>query len=151
MNQVSHRAHTAKRCPRVAAIEWLEPLMSAGNWIPELLEMVNADSVLASAGLHSPYIEWTDLVSSDPDVIVLMPCGFNLARTCSEMRWLETRSEWKSLRAVRLGEVYVCDGNQYMNRPGPRITCSLQILAEILHPDRFEPSFEGTGWNRFSS
>jgi iron complex transport system substrate-binding protein len=124
--------------------------MSAGNWIPELLEMVNADSVLASAGLHSPYIEWTDLVSSDPDVIVLMPCGFNLARTCSEMRWLETRSEWKSLRAERSGEVYVCDGNQYMNRPGPRIACSLQIFAEILHPDRFEPSFEGTGWNRFS-
>jgi iron complex transport system substrate-binding protein len=151
MNRISQLTHTAKRRPRVAAIEWIEPLMSAGNWIPELLDMANADSVLASAGVHSPYIEWTELVSSDPDVIVLMPCGFNVARTCSEMRWLVTRSEWKSLRAVQFGEVYICDGNQYMNRPGPRISESLQIFAEILHPDQFEPSLAGAGWERFSS
>lgn len=144
-------AHRSSWRPRVAALEWLEPLMCAGNWVPELIAMANATAVFGSAGEHSPYLAWDDLVAADPDVIISMPCGFDIARTRTEMRWLTSRPEWSGLKAVRTGQVYLCDGNQYMNRPGPRIVESLQILCEILHRKLFPATFEGTGWERMET
>ncbi len=134
--------------PRVAAIEWLEPLMAAGNWVPELIEMAGGENLFGSAGAHSPWMTWEQLVAADPDVIVALPCGFDLERTRGEMYWLTNRPGWGDLRAVRSGNVFVCDGNQFMNRPGPRLVESLQIFAEILHPDVFEPALEHAGWER---
>jgi iron complex transport system substrate-binding protein len=119
MREISARAMAQPERPRVACIEWLEPLMAAGNWTPELVEM--------AGGVDST-------VDADPDVIIAMPCGFDLARTEPEMHWLTERPGWKDLRAVRNGEVYMADGNQYFNRPGPRVVETVQILAEILHP-----------------
>ncbi|HEV8038892.1 MAG TPA: cobalamin-binding protein [Bryobacteraceae bacterium] len=149
MLQISTRAGSAGRRPRVACIEWHEPLMAAGNWVPELVELANGENLFGKAGLHSPWMNWGELVASDPDVIISMPCGFDLGRTRQEMYWLTDRPEWRELRAVRSGEVYLADGNQYLNRPGPRIVESLEILAEILHPAQFEPKIEGVGWERF--
>jgi iron complex transport system substrate-binding protein len=149
MAQISTRARGATRRPRVACIEWHEPLMAAGNWVPELVEFANAENLFGKAGLHSPWMIWEDLVASNPDVIISMPCGFDLQRTRHEMYWLTDRPGWRELRAVKSGEVYLADGNQYLNRPGPRIVESLQILAEILHPDAFEPRLEGRGWERW--
>jgi iron complex transport system substrate-binding protein len=148
MAQISTRARGAMRRPRVACIEWHEPLMAAGNWVPELVELANAENLFGKAGLHSPWMTWEELVASDPDVIISMPCGFDLQRTRHEMYWLTHRPGWQELRAVKSGEVYLADGNQYLNRPGPRIVDSLAILAEILHPDAFEPRLEGRGWER---
>jgi iron complex transport system substrate-binding protein len=122
------------RRPRVACIEWLEPLMAAGNWVPELVEMANGVNLFGSAGLHSPWMTWDELVNADPDVIIVMPCGFSNARTLPEMHWIAERPEYRNLRAVRDSNVYVADGNQFFNRPGPRVVESLQILVEILHP-----------------
>ena len=144
-------AHRSSWQPRVAALEWLEPLMCAGNWMPELIAMANAVPVFGSAGKHSPYLSWEELVEADPDVIISMPCGFDIARTRTEMRWLTSRPEWQRLKAVRTGQVYLCDGNQYMNRPGPRIIESLQILCEILHHKLFPASFESSGWQQMEA
>jgi iron complex transport system substrate-binding protein len=132
----------------VACIEWQEPLMAVGNWMPQLIEMAGGMNLLGEPDKHSGYLQWTELVTADPDVIVISPCGFDLARTEQQMYWLTERPEWPRLRAVQNGHVYLADGNQYFNRPGPRLVETLQILSEILHPETFEPEFEGTGWRK---
>jgi len=151
MRRISERAHASTRRPRVACIEWFEPLMAAGNWVPELVKMAAARNLFGEPGRHSPWLSWRELVEADPDVIIGMPCGFDLERTCSEIYWLTERPEWHSLRAVETGQVYLADGNQYFNRPGPRLVDSLQILAEILHPDASASARESQAWRRWSS
>jgi iron complex transport system substrate-binding protein len=146
MHAISERACASPNRPRVACIEWQEPLMAAGNWVPELVQMAGARNLFGEAGVHSPWMNWPQLVDSDPDVIIVTPCGFDLERTCGEMYWLEDRPEWAKLRAVQDGRVYLADGNQYFNRPGPRLVDSLEILAQILHPDVFAPTLEGRAW-----
>jgi iron complex transport system substrate-binding protein len=148
MRRISEPACAGPHRPRVACIEWHEPLMAAGNWVPELVEMAGAVNLFGQAGAHSPWMNWQQLVEADPDVIISMPCGFDLARTCAEMYWLTDRPEWQELRAVQTGRVYLADGNQYFNRPGPRLVESLQILAEILHPEVFQPALEDRAWRR---
>ena len=149
MASIQRRASTAGTKPRVACIEWLEPVMTAGNWIPELIRMASGADLFGVAGQHSPYLEWQQIANADPDVLIAFPCGFDLARTKAEMHWLSGRSGWAAMRAVRDRRVFVCDGNQYMNRPGPRLVESLRIFAEILHPELFEPSLLGLGWERY--
>jgi iron complex transport system substrate-binding protein len=122
--------------------------MAAGNWVPELIEMANGRNLFGEAGQHSPWMTSEQLMAADPDVIVPLPCGFDLARTREEARLLEDLPGWNDLKAVRTRNVFACDGNQFMNRPGPRLLESLRIFAEILHPELFEPTLEGTGWER---
>ncbi len=148
MQALEERAKAGKR-QTVAAIEWPEPLMAGGNWVPELIAKANGENLFGTAGQHSPWMTWEQLIAADPDVIVALPCGFDLERTRSEMHWLTRRSGWSELRCVRTENVFICDGNQFMNRPGPRMLESLRIFAEILHPDLFEPTLEGIGWERF--
>ena len=119
MREVSIRALAQPERPRVACLEWLEPVMPVANWMPELIRLAGG---------------FPETLDADPDVVIAMPCGFDLERTAGEMFWLERRPDWAGLRAVRTGQVYVTDGNQYFNRPGPRLVESLEILAEILHP-----------------
>jgi iron complex transport system substrate-binding protein len=146
---IHERALRAQSRPSVAAIEWLEPLMAGGNWVPELIDMANGRNLFGIAGQHSPWMTWNQLVEADPDVIAILPCGFDLERTHNEMHWLTERGEWASLSAVKHRKVFLCDGNQYMNRPGPRLVESLQIFAEIMHPEIFAPELEGSGWVQF--
>jgi iron complex transport system substrate-binding protein len=134
--------------PRVATLEWLDPIMSAGNWIPELVEMAGGENLFGQAGVHSPWLQWNELQESDPDMLVILPCGYDIAKAREELATLQSKSEWKTLRAVRNNHVYVTDGNQYFNRPGPRLVESLEILAEIMHPDCFHFGHEGSGWER---
>jgi iron complex transport system substrate-binding protein len=127
--------------PRLACIEWIEPLMATANWMPELIEMAGADNV--------EWHTWEDLATADPDVILVMPCGFGLERAASEMHWLTERDDWGGLRAVRNGRVFVADGNQYFTRPGPRLAESLAILAEIVHPEIFPACYLGSAVANF--
>lgn len=120
---------------RVACIEWLDPLMAAGNWMPELVEMAGGENLFGKAGKHSPQMTFEALAAADADAIVAMPCGFALERTRLETQALLGLPGWEKLRAVREGRVYAVDGNQFFNRPGPRLAESLEILAAILHPD----------------
>ena len=122
--------------------------MAAGNWTPELIEMAGGVDLFGKAGMHSPPISFEDLVAAAPDVIVVAPCGFDIARASAEMHWLTARPEWSNLPAVRNRRVYVADGNQFFNRPGPRVVETLQILAETLHREMFAPTLEGAGWIR---
>jgi iron complex transport system substrate-binding protein len=149
MRDIENRAEAARARPSVAAIEWLEPLMAAGNWVPELIRMASGKDLFGIAGEHAPWMTWEQLVEAEPDVIIALPCGFDLKRTRAEMHWLSDRSGWNRLRAVRSSNVFITEGNQFMNRPGPRLVESLQIFAEILHPDLFEPELEHVGWERF--
>lgn len=134
--------------PLVAGIEWIDPLMSAGNWVPELVALAGGRDVLGKAGEHSPWIEFDALVRANADVITVLPCGFDLPRTRAELPPLLAQPGWGDLPAVRAGCVYLLEGNQYFNRPGPRLMESLEILAEILHPETFRFGHEGTGWER---
>ena len=134
--------------PSVACIEWIEPLMAAGDWIPDLVRMAGGRDVLAESGHAGQWFEMAQLAATDPQVILVMPCGFDLARTRAEMTPLTGADGWAGLRAVAEGRVYLTDGNQYFNRPGPRIVDSLEILAETLHPDCFHFGHQGPGWQR---
>jgi len=129
--------------PRVAAIEWIDPLMGSGSWIPELVELAGGRAVLGTAGQPASFFSFDVLMETDPDVLVVMPCGFDLERTEQEMQqaWA-TYPQWQQLRAVQQAQIYLVDGNAYFNRPGPRLVDSLEILAEILHPTRFERRYE---------
>ncbi|MEO6953149.1 MAG: SRPBCC domain-containing protein [Polyangia bacterium] len=136
--------------PTVACIEWIEPLMSAGNWMPTLVELAGGESLLGQAGKHSPYMTFDQLVAADPDVILIVPCGFGIPRTKSELGPLASHPAWQKLRAVRDERVYLADGHQYFNRPGPRIVESLEILVEILHDDDgIGARHEGSGWEHW--
>jgi iron complex transport system substrate-binding protein len=132
--------------PRVACIEWTEPLMLAGNWIPELVEMAGGQPIGGITGQHSPMISWDELIAADPDTIIFMPCGFDLDRTRQEVEPLTQHPHWKNLQAVQSNRVYITDGNAYFNRPGPRLVESLEILAEILHPQVCSYSHRDRGW-----
>lgn len=150
MNSIADRTRGKNPAPRVACIEWVEPLMAAGNWVPELVAMAGGVNLFGEAGKHAPWLTWEQLVGGDPDVLVFMPCGYDLERTSQDVPLLEAKAEWTKLKAVREGRVYVTDGNQYFNRPGPRLVESLEILAEVLHPEDFTPArYEGTGWKRW--
>ncbi len=120
---------------RVACIEWTEPLIVAGNWVPELLTIAGGAYDLTGAGEHSPVMTWDALVAYQPDVLILMPCGFPIAQTQREMSALRAVPQWNALPGVKTHHVFIIDGNAYLNRPGPRIVESAEILAEILHPD----------------
>ncbi len=132
--------------PSTLCIEWLDPLMSAGNWMPEIVDAAGGRALLAHAGVTSPWIEWAQVTSDEPDVIVVLPCGFGIARAREEIGLLTSRPGWSDLAAVRAGRVFLTDGNQYFNRPGPRIVDSIEIMAELLHPSEFDFGHEGRGW-----
>jgi len=136
--------------PQVVCLEWLGPLMTAGNWTPELIELAGGESCLAESGKHSGYIEWEAVRDCNPDVLLVAPCGFDLARSLAEAQRLWELPGFGELTAVTSGRAYIIDGNAYLNRSGPRIVDSLEILAHLIRPDRFPPPTgeqrEGCAW-----
>ena len=148
VDNIAVKAAACEPKPAVACLEWLDPLMAAGNWVPELVELAGGRNLFGEVGKHSPWMTWDQLAQRDPDIIVALPCGFDLAKTRAELAALQSREEWRRLRAVREGHVYITDGNQFFNRPGPRLVESLEILAEILHPHDFHYGHVGTAWER---
>lgn len=144
------RRRTRQLPPKtVVSIEWIDPLMAAGNWMPELIEAAGGRELFGTAGAHSPWTTWEQMREADPDAIVILPCGFDLARTRAEAASLRELPGWSRLRAVREGRVAITDGHRYFNRPGPRLADSTEILAQILHPGTFAPTHAGTGWEAF--
>lgn len=129
------RSMKVKSRPRVLCIEWLDPLFTAGHWVPQMVEYAGGINGISSAGEQSRRMEIDEVVQFDPDVIVLMPCGFGIKRTLDELPPLASNEKWKSLRAVRSGRVHVVDANAYFSKPGPRTVTGLEIMAKILHPE----------------
>ncbi|MDO3628662.1 cobalamin-binding protein [Mucilaginibacter sp. BT774] len=147
---IRHKLKFMENKPKVACIEWLEPMMVSGNWVPELVNIAGGVPILAENGKHSPYVKWEDIRQQDPDAIVVMPCGFSIERTMKEANLLLQLPGFTELKAVKNNRFYIADGNHYFNRPGPRIVDSIEILAEIIHPKQFIFGYEGDGWIKFS-
>jgi iron complex transport system substrate-binding protein len=118
--------------PRVLCLEWLDPLFQGGHWIPEMVELAGGDAVLATAGEKSVRIAWEQVVAADPEVIVVMPCGYHLGETVAQFRAMPLPPQWSGLTAVKRGEVYAVDGTAYYSRPGPRLVDGLEILYAVL-------------------
>ena len=137
LDHIATAATRARSKPRVACIEWLDPLMVAGNWVPEIVRLCGGVYEHADAGDHSRTIDWQVLADFAPDVVLLMPCGFDLAQTRPELAALCENPDWKKLPAVRNRRVYSVDGNAYLNRPGPRIVDSAELVAGLVQPDLF--------------
>ena len=128
--QVAH----ADKHPRMACIEWLDPLYAAGHWVPDMVACAGGVDVLGTAGAPSEPITWKQLRAAKPDVMVIMPCGFPIARTRREIARLTKQPGWKTLPAVKTGRVFLVDGPAYFNRPGPRVIDGVELLASCLHP-----------------
>ncbi|HKD12753.1 MAG TPA: ABC transporter substrate-binding protein [Thermoanaerobaculia bacterium] len=150
-SDVAERASRAAVRPSVAAIEWLAPLMAAGNWMPEMVEMAGGRNLFGQPGSHSDWLAWDDLRRADPDVVVLLPCGFPLERVEREAGVLAVLPGWNKLSAVAHDRVYLTEANQLFNRPGPRLAESLEALAQMLHPGLFGRTLEGIAWRRLAA
>jgi iron complex transport system substrate-binding protein len=125
--------------PSIVCLEWIEPIFHMGNWGPELVELAGGTSLLGTPGQHSTTTPWDDIRRADPEVLLIAPCGFGIERSLREMPLFAALPGWTELRAVRTGRVIVADGNRYFNRSGPSVFESVDILAEILHPEVIEP------------
>jgi iron complex transport system substrate-binding protein len=151
IEQIAQRAGRSPARPTFASIEWIDPLIAGGNWMPEIAALAGGRDLLGKPGSHSPAIEMAQLQAADPDIILIVPCGFDMARTERELGGWLRRADWSELSAVRNGRLYIADGNQYFNRPGPRLVESLEILAEILHPEIFSFGHQGKAWRRYQA
>jgi len=118
--------------PRVLVLEWTDPPMSGGHWTPGLVELAGAIPVLADPGANSRVLEWETIAREDPDHVVVGPCGFDLERTRTAIAHLDENATWRDLRAVREGRVHPIDGNAYLNRPGPRLVDTAEIIAAMI-------------------
>lgn len=131
------QTETLAHRPRVALIEWTAPVMLAGNWLPELLAWAGGDCPLTTAGQHSPYVEWSKIVEFDPEIIVVVPCGYDLQRARQSMSDLVVLPGWEDVTAVRDKQVWLADGNALFNRSGPRLIETLELLAHVIQPGKF--------------
>ncbi|MBI2955794.1 MAG: cobalamin-binding protein [Acidobacteria bacterium] len=133
IRRVEEAVASAKQRPRVACLEWLDPPYVAGHWVPEMVEKAGGVDALGRVGEPSRRVSWEEVLTSRPDVIVVMPCGYRLAQTVAECRGVRFPPGWDALPAVRAGRVFAVDANSYFSRPGPRLVRGLQLLASVLH------------------
>lgn len=138
MNAVRTKVASDHVRPKVACLEWLAPLYTAGHWVPDMVAAAGGVDVLATAGTASRKVNWDTLSAASPDVIVLMPCGYTVERTRAELATLTEQPQWKSLPAVQTGAVFLVDALAYFSRPGPRLIDGLEQLAAIFHPAHFD-------------
>lgn len=144
INDVRQRKKSSKN---VICIEWCDPLMAAGNWIPDMVKIAGGNELCGINKKNSHWIDFKNVRDFNPEVIIFMPCGYNLLQTQRDVSCLiEKNANWKNLSAYKNKNLYLVDGNQYFNRPGPRIVDSLEILAEIFNPDIFNYGYKGNCW-----
>jgi iron complex transport system substrate-binding protein len=133
---IQHRQKIVR--PQVLCIEWLDPLFTAGHWVPQMVELAGGINGISATGDKSRRMELDEIVKFDPEIIVLMPCGFDVNRTMQEYEKLADKEKWRSLKAVKQGQVYAVNANEYFSKPGPRTVIGLEILAKIINPDTFK-------------
>ena len=151
VNSLETRIHNIqnfenKIMPKVLAIEWIEPFFTAGHWIPEMIELAGGINLISKTGEHSRRMDMTEVENSDPDIIILMPCGFDTVRTTSEYDTiLKNNPAWNSLNAVKNNHVFAVDANSFFSKPSIRTIEGLEILAKIIQPDKFDDLDVSTG------
>mgnify|MGYP002629922614 CR=1 FL=1 len=146
---IGEQYSTISQKPSVVCVEWIDPFMPAGIWVPELVSMAGGNDLLGIPNKHTPVVPLEKLIEANPDKIVVRPCGWGLKKTRAEMEEALKQTAWQSLRAVQSGELYLTDGNHFFNRPGPRVVESAEILAEIFHPETADYGHKGIGWERY--
>lgn len=129
------RSMKTKGRPRVLCVEWVDPFFTAGHWVPQMVEYAGGENGLSAAGQQSRRMDIDEIAKFNPDVIVMMPCGYGIERTRKEMKVLKGNVKWESLRAVKKGAVYAVEAGSYFSKPGPRTVTGLEILAKIVHPE----------------
>ena len=137
INTVREIALKSSNRPRVLQLEWTEPLLSGGHWVVEMVELAGGISVFGDKTQSSMRLDWDEIVASQPEVILLMPCGFDLDRAREDIPTLTSLRGWDSLPAVQKGRAYVLDASAYTSRLGPRLITGLEIMAELIHPELF--------------
>ncbi|HYA30947.1 MAG TPA: ABC transporter substrate-binding protein, partial [Acidobacteriota bacterium] len=148
IEQIGHREPDTR--PRVVCLEWFAPLYSAGHWVPEMIALAGGFDVLGKPDQPSAQITWDHVVNTRPDVLLLLPCGFDVRRTVKESTPLRALPGWNDLPAVRNGNVFALNGSAYFSRPGPRLVNGLEILARIIHPDSVTWSLSPADGTRFN-
>jgi len=133
LENLKQKSQQLSKRPTVVCVEWIDPLMIAANWVPELVDIAGGINMLSKPGSHSHIFKWEEILESNPDFIIMMPCGFDIDRTLEEIEILKQKPDWSKLEAVKSNHVFVVDGNQYFNRPGPRLIESAEILFEIFN------------------
>ena len=134
---VKAKAADADTKPSVLHVEWADPLMCGGHWVPEMVELAGGSNTFGDKDTGTFKLEWEDVVERQPEVIVMMPCGFDVKRGLEDVPILSQREGWKDLPAVRNDRVYVVDASAYTSRSGPRLVTGLEIMAEMIHPELF--------------
>ncbi len=148
---VKHKVKFVKHRPEIVCIEWMEPLMSAGHWTPQLINYAGGEALLSEPFEKSKYISWDQLKEADPDGIIIAACGFTMEKIKEEMSALQSNQTWNELKAVQKGHVFIADGNAYFNRSGPRLVDTLEIIAEILQVNQFYYGFENEAWEQLTN
>lgn len=144
VDRVAVAAQRATSRPRVFCLEWLDPPYASGHWVPELVELAGGDDPLGRKGADSVRIRWEQVVEAAPEILVVLACGFDVARALREMPTLQRQPGWDDLPAVRQERVYVAHGSAYFSRPGPRVVDGLEILAHLVHPELFPARYPRT-------
>ena len=137
IDAVTERSKLADSQPRVLHLEWTDPLMCGGHWVPEMVELAGGENCFGDKEMGSFPLEWDAVVASQPEVIVLMPCGFEVPRALEDVPLLTAKEGWDSLPAVKNNRVFAIDASNYTSRSGPRLVTGLEILAEMIHPELF--------------
>ena len=137
LDHVAERARAASTRPRVFCMEWIDPVYCSGHWVPEMVSIAGGVDHLGHEGSDSVRVAWEDVLAWKPEVLVIMPCGFNLHQVLELTPKLCERSGWHELPAVQQGRVYAVDASSYFARPGPRVVEGTELLAHIIHPDIF--------------
>jgi len=150
IDRVATIANGAASRPRVFAMEWLDPPYTAGHWVPEMIRLAGGRDELSREGEYSVEVSWARIAEYDPDVLVLMPCSFSLARTLDELSRLALPDVWPRLKAVASGDAYAVDSATYFSRSSPRTIEGLEMLAEILHPKLFARMSAPGAWQRIT-
>ena len=148
IDAVTQRAELANSHPKVLHLEWTDPLMCGGHWVPEMVELAGGTNCFGDKEIGSFPLEWDAVVESQPEVIVVMPCGFEVPRAMEDIPLLTEKEGWDSLPAVQNDRVYVIDASNYTSRSGPRLVTGLEILAEMIHPELFSGMIPEAGARR---
>jgi iron complex transport system substrate-binding protein len=134
---VKQKSAMASTKPKVLSLEWVEPLMCGGHWVPEMVDIAGGENCFGDKETGSFKFEWGEVLEKAPDIIIFMPCGFDVKRGLQDIPILSSRDGWDSLPAVKNDQVYVIDASAYTSRSGPRLISGLEIMAEMIHPELF--------------
>ena len=137
IESIVERARDADHHPSVLHVEWADPVMCAGHWVPEMTEMAGGTNSFGDKDTGTLKLDWVEVVASQPEIIIMMQCGFDVKRCLEDMPLMTSKEGWASLPAVQNNRVYVVDAGAYTSRSGPRLVTGLEIMAEMIHPELF--------------